>query len=235
MRLACERSLQRLGTDRIDFYQLHNPRLEAIRDDALFAGLDELRREGKILTYGVALGPAIDRRQVAEATAAIQERGAHVQIIYNLLETMIGEPVFLVARERGACVFTRVPHSSGLLEGSYRETTSFGADDHRSFRVATDQKRKDWLLDGLKKVEKLEFLTRNTGRTLGQAAIQFVLAEPSVASVLPNIYNEQQLAEFAAAPKTPEFTREELAKIEELSKTDFGLKTPSPGDQTVLA
>ena len=221
IRLACERSLQRLKTDRIDFYQLHNPRLEAIRNDEIFTTLHELHEAGKILSFGVALGPAIDRRQIAESIAAIEERGAHIQIIYNLLEQMIGEPVFPVARQHPVNVFTRVPHSSGLLEGAFSETTTFSKDDHRSFRVKDDAGRKAWLVDGLKKVEQLAFLTNR--RTIGQAAIKFILAEPSIGSILPNIYNEQQLADFAGAPDTPDLTSEELARIGELVRTNFGL------------
>jgi aryl-alcohol dehydrogenase-like predicted oxidoreductase len=226
VRVACERSLQRLKTDRIDLYQLHNPRLDAIRNDELFATLHTLRDEGKIRAFGVALGPAIDRRQIDEGTAAIRERGAHVQIIYNLLEQMLGEAIFPVAREHDVCVVTRVPHSSGLLEGRFSAQTTFSKDDHRSFRVADDQKRKAWLLDGLKKVEQLSFLTGETGRTIAQTAIKFILAEPSVASALPNIYDETQLAEFAAAPDTPDLSAEELRRIAELYATNFGLPAP---------
>jgi aryl-alcohol dehydrogenase-like predicted oxidoreductase len=227
IRLTCERSLERLHTDRMDLYQLHNPRLDTIRNDDVFTTLHQLRDEGKILSFGVALGPAIDKRQIDEGIAAIRERGAHVQVIYNLLEQVLGEQIFPVARQHNACVFTRVPHSSGLLEGSYSEKTTFSKDDHRSFRVADDEKRKAWLLEGLKKVEQLSFLTQNTGRTLGQAAIKFVLAEPSVASVLPNIYNEQQLAEFAAAPDAPDLTAEELARVENLRARNFGIDRPA--------
>lgn len=226
IRLACEKSLARLNTDRIDFYQLHNPRLDTIRNDDVFTTLHELRDEGKILSFGVALGPAIDKRQIDEGIAAIRERGAHVQIIYNLLEQMLGTPIFPVARQHDACVFTRVPHSSGLLEGSYSEATTFSKDDHRSFRVADDEKRKAWLLEGLKKVETISFLTQGTGRTLSQAAIKFILAEPSIASVLPNIYNEKQLMEFAAAPGTPDLTAQELARVSELYDRSFGVAQP---------
>jgi len=221
--LACERSLKRLQTDRIDFYQLHNPRIETIRNDEVFDTLRELREAGKILTFGVALGPAIDRRQIAEGVAALRERGAHVQIIYNLFERMIGEPIFPAARECGLNVFTRVPHCSGLLEGNYSERTTFGKDDHRTFRVADDEKRKAWLLDGLKKVEQISFLAQNTGRTLGQAAIQFILSEPSICSVLPNIYNEQQLREFAGASDTSPLTPAELVALTELHSKNYGL------------
>ena len=223
IRMACEQSLRRLKTDRIDFYQLHNPRVDTIRNDDVFRALEELRSAGKILAFGAALGPAIDRRQIAEGIAALRERGAHVQIIYNLFEQMIGEPIFPVAEECNLNVFTRVPHCSGLLEGVYSERTTFSKDDHRSFRVADDEKRKAWLLDGLKKVENISFLTRDTGRTLGQAAIKFILAEPSIGSVLPNIYNEQQLREFAAAPDTPDLTADELATLSELHTRNYGL------------
>src|SRR5579871_5018083 len=223
IRMACEKSLGRLKTDRIDFYQLHNPRIDTIRNDDVFRTLEELRDNGKILAFGVALGPAIDRRQIAEGIAALRERGAHVQIIYNLFEQMIGGPIFPVAQECNLNVFTRVPHCSGLLEGVYSQGTTFSKDDHRSFRVADDEKRIAWLLDGLKKVEQLSFLTADTGRTLGQAAIKFILAESTIGSVLPNIYNEQQLREFAAAPDAPDLTAAELSALSELHTKNYGL------------
>lgn len=223
IRMACEQSLQRLQTDRIDFYQLHNPRLDAIRNDEIFATLEALKREGKILTYGTALGPAIDRRQIDEGIATITERNAHTQIIYNLLEQMLGEKILPVARANGKVnVFVRVPHSSGLLEGAFDENTSFDKNDHRSFRVSDDARRKAWLLDGLNKVEQLAFLTKDTGRTMGQAAIKFILAEPSIGSVLPNIYNDRQLLEFAAAADTPDLTTAELERVAELCRANFG-------------
>ena len=58
-------------------------------------------------------------------------------------------------------------------------------------------------MDGVKKIAKLRFLTEGTGRTLGQAAIQFLLAQPNYASALPNIYDEPLLVEMAGASDTP--------------------------------
>lgn len=226
IRTACERSLQRLQTDRIDLYQLHNPRLATIRTDDIFDTLDALKREGKILAYGTALGPAIDARQIDEAIASITERNAPPQIIYNLLEQMLGEKILPVAHAHGATnVFVRVPHSSGLLEGSYDETTTFAPNDHRSFRLTNDARRNAWLLAGLKKVKQLAFLTSPAGRTIGQAALQFILAESTVGSVLPNIYTAAQLAEFAAAVDTAPLSAAELASIAKLSANNFGLPT----------
>ena len=221
---ACEESLRRLATDRIDLYQLHNPRVDALAKDDLFAALEELKAEGKIRHYGVALGPAIDIRQAEEGAVAFRARRmASVQIIYNLLEQMLGTDVFAAAREVGGGVMCRVPHASGLLEGSYTADTEFAPGDHRNFRVSTNEKRKAWLEDGLKKIETLDFLIKGTGRTLGQAALQWLWAEPLMATALPNIYDEKQLEEFCAAPDTPPLTGEELAKVQELYARNFGL------------
>ncbi len=97
----------------------------------------------------------------------------------------------------------RVPHSSGMLEGHYTAETVFPENDHRRHRP------RSWLINGIKKVEQLRFLER-PDRTLGQAAIQWLLAEPRVMTVLPNIYDRDQLREFAAAPDAPALTPEEL-------------------------
>ena len=56
---ALNKSLERLQTDYVDVYGLHNPKLKHIRDDSIFAKLDEKISEGKIKTYQSALGPAI--------------------------------------------------------------------------------------------------------------------------------------------------------------------------------
>lgn len=224
VRRACEESLTRLGTDRIDLYQLHNPRLDALCRDDLFAALDDLKAAGKIRHYGAALGPALDVRQAEEGVAAFATRGmASVQIIFNLLEQVLGPDVLSAARASGGGVMCRVPHASGLLEGSYTAETEFAPGDHRNFRVNTSEKRKQWLEDGLQKVEALDFLIKGTGRTLGQAALQWLWSEPLLATALPNIYDEKQLEEFCAAPDAPPLTPDELAKIRDLYAHGFGL------------
>ena len=97
----------------------------------------------------------------------------------------------------------------------------FAENDHRRHRP------KEWLTEGLRKVETLGFLTE--GRTLGQAAIQWLLAEPAVTTVLPNIYNSEQLREFAAAPDTPELTASELEHVAELYASDFAAEPAATG------
>jgi aryl-alcohol dehydrogenase-like predicted oxidoreductase len=150
---------------------------------------------------------------------AMHERDlAGVQMIYNLLEQDPGRALIEAARETDTSLIVRVPHSSGMLEGKYTEETIFAKNDHRRHRP------KEWLLGGLQKVEQLGFLTGSDERTLGQAALKFVLATPEIISTLPNIYDDEQLDEFAAAPDTPDLTDDELARVAELYEDNFGLE-----------
>ena len=218
LEFALGESLKRLETDRIDLYQLHNPRIDVIQRSEVFEMLDRFKQEGKIRAYGVALGPAINSRQIDEGKAAIQERRVDsVQIIYNLLEQMLGEALFPVARDSSSTFLVRVPHASGLLDGTVTAESVFGPSDHRYHRVSTDDRKRQWQEEGLKKVERLDFLTKGTGRTLGQAALKFILSEPSVASVLPNLYNERLLVEFSGESEVPDLTSEELSRISNLA------------------
>ena len=229
VRFALEESLKRLQTDHVDIYQLHNPRLDAMQRDDLFAELEALKTQGKIRAYGPALGPAIAERQIEEGAYAIERRGVDiVYIIYNLLEQMLGQGLFEKGRRAGTGFLVRVPHASGLLDGSVTESTVFGENDHRAHRVSTDEKKKLWQTDGLKKVQQLSFLTEGAGRTLAQAALKFILAEPAITSVLPNIYNERALREFAAAPDGVDISPQGYERVQRLYADNFGLETADP-------
>jgi aryl-alcohol dehydrogenase-like predicted oxidoreductase len=219
---ATDAALKRLKTDRIDLLQLHNIRMEQIYDDALWTTLKKLKSAGKIRYYGIALGPAIG--WLYEGINSIRERDiTSVQHIYNMLEQHPGRAMHEAATEAGkdTMFLIRVTHSSGMLEGKYTAETTFPPTDHRSHRP------RSWLLNGIKKIDNLRFL-ENSERTLGQAALQWLLADERVASTLPNIYNEEQLIEFAKAPETPALTADEMAKIDDLYSDNFGLEPEEP-------
>jgi aryl-alcohol dehydrogenase-like predicted oxidoreductase len=225
---ALEESLRRLRTDYIDVYLLHNPRFWAIESEELFEALEAHRRSGKIRHYGVTMGPAIGWE--AEGVAALEQRDISVfQMIHNLLEQDPGRRFLEAAERREAGVLVRVPHSSGMLEGKYTAETTFSPKDHRSHRP------KEWLADGLKKLEQLRFLDEGTGRTIGQAAIQYLLAHPRIVSVLPNIYDSEQLQEFAEAPDTLPLSAEDVARVDALYDDNFGLPWTQGAAEAVAA
>ncbi|MEY2616276.1 MAG: hypothetical protein QOH78_2049 [Verrucomicrobiota bacterium] len=219
---ATEAALQRLKTNRIDLLQLHNIRMEQISGDAIWETLENLRDRGLIRYYGIALGPAIG--WLYEGVNCVKERSVtSVQHIYNLLEQLPGAAIQDAAREPGkeTMFMIRVPHSSGMLEGNYTAETTFPANDHRNHRPRA------WLINGVKKVEQLRFLER-PNRTLGQAALLWLLKDPLVASTLPNIYNEKQLTEFATISECPELTDEEMDQIAALYTANFGVEDELP-------
>ena len=227
IREAVEKALARLKTDRIDVLQLHNIRMEQVEDDALWALMEKLMTEGKIRSYGAALGPAIG--WLYEGVDCVQRRRPHVlQHIYNTLEPHPGRQIMdegeaTATAEKPARTryLIRVTHSSGMLEGKYTVDTTFPPTDHRSHRP------RSWLLNGLKKIETLKFLV-GPDRTLGQAALQWLLADERVACCLPNIYEEEQIREFAAAPETPRLTADDLQRIEKLARDNFGIEGETP-------
>jgi aryl-alcohol dehydrogenase-like predicted oxidoreductase len=114
------------------------------------------------------------------------------------------------------CVFNiRVTHASGMLEGKYTEDTVFPPNDHRRHRP------RSWLVNGLRKIRTLEFLTARM--TLGQAALKWLLAEPRVVSTLPNIYDAEQLGEFAGAIDLDDLSADALDRVARLAAENFGV------------
>jgi len=253
IRFACEQSLKRLGTDHIAIYQPHNPRVTTLMQDEHWETLEELKKEGKISSYGPSLGPAIGWRDEGIYSTAM--RNAPVtQMIYNVLEQDPGRE-FILAAERGAsyagvadamrgetnkkvCTPTsafdhgfrawkanpdeqfliRVTHSSGMLEGKYTLDTKFDESDHRSHRP------RSWLVEGIQKVEHLTPFCESRGVTIGQLALLWLYAHPSILSALPNIYNEEQLDEFAGASDHTPLNDEEMERIHELYVRNFDVK-----------
>jgi aryl-alcohol dehydrogenase-like predicted oxidoreductase len=215
VRFALEQSLSRLNTDHIDLWQLHNVRMDAAYNDDLWATLAELKQEGKVRHIGAAMGPA--NGWLEDGLVFLQSRPiSSIHIIYNILEQHPGEDFLLHAPD--ACgVMVRVPHSSGMLEGHYTEDTVFEPNDHRRHRPRT------WLIEGVQKIESLRFLESEYGMTLGQASIKWLTSHPKVTTVLPNIYDEAQLKEFAEASEKPEISAADLVRIRGLYEQNFGV------------
>lgn len=215
VRFALEQSLQRLNTDRIDLWQLHNVRMDAAYNDDLWATIAELKAEGKVRHVGAAMGPA--NGWLEDGLVFLQNRPiTAIHIIYNILEQHPGED-FVLHTPDTCGVMVRVPHSSGMLEGRYTADTQFAPNDHRRHRPRT------WLIEGVQKIETLRFLERDYGMTLGQASIKWLTSHPKVTTVLPNIYDEGQLKEFAEASDKPELSAADLVRIRDLYEQNFGV------------
>jgi aryl-alcohol dehydrogenase-like predicted oxidoreductase len=216
VRSALEGSLRRLGTEHVDLYQLHNPRADAVESDETFEALEELKAEGKIRHYGVALGPAIGWRE--EGLRAIATRDiTSVQTVYNLLEQDPGRDLLAAAAEHGVGVMARVPTSSGLLDDNLTPDTRFPEGDHRRHRP------REWLIEGLQKIERIRFLCDQRGRTMAQAALRFIL-DSGATTVIPTITSRAELREYAAAAEVAALSAEELRRVSELYARNFDVE-----------
>jgi aryl-alcohol dehydrogenase-like predicted oxidoreductase len=206
VRAQLEASLRRLGTDFIDLYQLHNARIEPILEDSLWDELERLKAEGKVRELGVALGPAIG--WVEEGVHAVRERPiVSLQTVFNVLEQ---EPGLTFAAEPHVAhgqvgLISRVPHASDTLSGKVTPDTVFPKEDHRSHR------NRENMLDNFEKAEALTFLWEETNRTIGQAAIAGILANPAFTTVLPTCVTTDEVHEYAAASDLPLSSNEKSA------------------------
>jgi aryl-alcohol dehydrogenase-like predicted oxidoreductase len=232
VRRACEASLHRLATDRIDFYQLHNARLTAIQRDDTFAALEDLRSEGKVRHYGVAVGPDIG--WLEEGLYTLRERCIPAQIIYSILEQDPASEFIKAAEEEQVGLISRVPHASGMLDGTYTKDTviekaPFDKGDHRAFR------RAKWMNDSIHKLKLLDFLFQGKDATVGQIAVKFCLVPRIVASVLPTMTTMAQLEEYARAPDIAELPKNELDQLSALYAQNFGLADREPLKSSVGA
>jgi aryl-alcohol dehydrogenase-like predicted oxidoreductase len=212
---ALDRSLERLGTDHVEVLQLHNANVEEV-DDAVLGWLDDVRGSRADAT-GWALGPSIG--WLAEGDRAITEEFDAVQIVFNLLEQDIGRHFIDTIQRTGSetSLIPRVPHSSGLLNEQVTPETELAEGDHRGHRPDA------WYETGWEKVEALRFLERDGDRTMGQAALQWLLAHTEVATVTPTFRSTADIEEWAAAPDTPALTSDELGRVAELAEEDFGV------------
>lgn len=222
VKYACEQSLRRLGTDYIDLYQAHNIKLLDLERDELFETLEQLQFEGKIRHYGVALGPDIGWVEEGEYTLT-QRQVASAQVIYSIMEQDPAKHFIRLAEENEVGLLSRVPHASNTLTGEFDDgLPTFDTDDHRAHR------KNEWLEEAMRKVARVRFLVQEDTRTMAQSAIQFVLKQPSIISVLPNFTNLSELKEYTSALETPEISDEEQTKLDELWEHGFDISEPEP-------
>jgi aryl-alcohol dehydrogenase-like predicted oxidoreductase len=216
IRTAFDRSLDRLDMDYVDVLMLHNANVDEVTPDVLET-LDELREEGKVEAIGWALGPSIG--WLAEATEAVEREFDALQLVFNMFEQVPGRHAIEEVRRLDAdtSILPRVPHSSGLLNEQVTPETELGEDDHRAYRPD------EWYETGWEKVENVRFLERDGARTMGQAAIQYLLSFDEVASVTPTFRTADDIDEWGGAPDTPALSAEEQERVEALYEDNFGI------------
>jgi len=220
VRYALGQSLERLETDYIDLYSLHNPKMDTIQNDSVFRLLNQLIGEGKIRHYGAALGPAIGWKD--EGILAMKNRNVTaIQTVYNILEQDPGQDFFKVANEMDVGVLVRVPDASGVLTGKVDANTVIGKDDHRSHR------KREFIIQAMKKVDNLKPFAESKGWNITELAIKFILSEKTVSSVLPTVTSIEELEMFANISDGKYLDEREYAEVKEMYNNNFYVKISS--------
>jgi aryl-alcohol dehydrogenase-like predicted oxidoreductase len=209
---ALEHSLQRLGTDYVDLYQLHNPPLALMGDPATYDVLDRLQAENKVRHYGVSV------HQPMEAITAIQiGMPTVIQLPFSLFRQEWIQEVFPLAEKYRVGLIVREPLANGMLTGKYAEDTTF---PHGDFR---HQWPPEMVQTQVRAAARLASLLVQDGRTLAQAALKFVLAFPEVGVTIPGAKTPAQAEENLGTAEAPDLTPDEIAKARQLYENRFDL------------
>ncbi|MBU4336895.1 MAG: aldo/keto reductase [Actinobacteria bacterium] len=202
-----DRSRANLGVDRLDLVQLHCPPTSVLLAEETYDALDTLVAEGRIAAYGASV------ETVEEALAVIARPNvASVQIICNVFRRKPLEQVLPAAAAAGVAIIVRVPLASGLLSGRYDETTTFAADDHRTFNRHGEAFDVGETFSGVPfevgvaAAREVAAFTP-AGATTAQLALRWLIDQPGVSTVIPGARTPEQARANAAA--------EQLAPLDE--------------------
>lgn len=210
-----DRSRENLGVDTLDLVQLHCPPTPVFSADATYDALDTLVEEGRIGAYGVSV------ETCTEALTAIARPSlASVQIIVNAFRRKPLEEVLPAAVAAGVAIIARVPLASGLLSGKYDESTTFAANDHRTYNRAGEAFDVGETFAGVpfdvgvaaaREISAL--VPEGSGATTSQLALRWILDQPGITTVIPGARNPEQARSNAAAASLPPLTPEQSARF----------------------
>jgi len=214
VRSAVEDSLRRLGTDRIDLYQLHAPDPTVPIAETLGA-LDELVRAGKVREIGCSNFGAeqIDEAAQVGADSGIA-RFVSVQNEYSLLQRAPEQGVLDACERHGLAFLPYFPLASGLLTGKYRRDEEPPAGT-RLAAMPAERRERALSAGRFDRVEKLSAWVEPRGRTLLELAFAWLLARPAVASVIAGATKPEQVHANAGAAEWS-LTDDELREIDVL-------------------
>ncbi|MCU1394317.1 MAG: aldo/keto reductase [Ilumatobacteraceae bacterium] len=209
IRESAEGSLRRLGTDHIDLYYQHYPDADAPIEEVLEA-LNELVVAGKVLHIANSNDSGA---QIAEAAASSAAHGwaafSGTQIEWSLLAREVEASIVPAAADAGLGVVPYFPLASGVLTGKYRR----GEEYPEGTRLAASSYFGKWATDeNFAKVDGYIAFAAESGHTVTELAIGWLLAQPTVTSVIAGATKVEQItANVAAAGWT--LTADEAAAV----------------------
>jgi len=210
IRMATERSLERLGVERFDLLMLHNPDRTGYTSESVWKGMQALREAGLTRLLGVAPGPANGfTLDLIDCMERFGELIDWAMIILSPMEPWPGELVLDAAGTHDVKLITRVVDYGGLFHDDVRAGHEFAQYDHRKFRP------EGWVQAGVEKLERMRPYAERHQLTPLQLACQWNLAHPAVRCVAPTLIQESGPSPTSGldAPRPIEDKRAELASL----------------------
>ena len=217
VRMATERSLERVGADSFDLLLLHNPDRIGYTSARVWAALEEVRAAGLTRLLGVAPGPANGfTLDLIECFERFGDSIDWAMIILNPLEPWPGELALPAARRHGVKLITRVVDYGGLFHDDVLPDHDFARHDHRLFRP------EGWIDAGRERLDRVRPIAERHGLSLLQLACLWNLAHDPVACVAPTLIQEpgggarpieDKRAELAAVPAEDRLSADEVDAI----------------------
>jgi aryl-alcohol dehydrogenase-like predicted oxidoreductase len=216
---AAEDSLRRLKTDRIDLYQIHMQDIDTPEDETLRA-LDDLVRAGKVLYLGASNYAAYrltDSQWIAKTEHL--HRFVALQMQYSLLVRDLEREHVPVCRQFGLGILPWSPLASGFLSGKY-------AKDQPPPAGVRLEKWKDRFADfgnerGWRTLDAVKAVAREKGTTAAAVSLAWLLAKPTVSSVIFGARSIEQLADDLKAVEV-KLSAEDVKRLDEASAFELG-------------
>lgn len=209
IRLAVEASLRRLGTDRIDLYQLHTPDPNVPISDTL-GTLGDLVREGKVREIGCS---NFWLEQLRQAEGAARGTGAHfvsVQNQFSMVKRDVEQEILPECESTGLAFLPYFPLASGLLSGKFRQ----GQPIPEGTRLSGGARSQELLTQhNLALVEELVHFAEARGHTILDLAFSWLLSHKPVASVIAGAMKPEQVRANAGTARW-QLSDAELAEVD---------------------
>jgi aryl-alcohol dehydrogenase-like predicted oxidoreductase len=216
IRKAIDASLTRLGTDYLDLYYLHMPDYDTPIEETLET-MEELVRAGKLRFPAVSNYAAW---QVAEILWICEKRGYHPYFIsqpmYNLIARGIEDEYLPFCQRFGVAVVPYNPLAGGLLTGKHSRqggpTPGTRFDGNKMYQA------RYWLDDDFAAVEELRSIAAEAGKTLVELALQWLLTQPAVDSIILGASRLEQLQENLKAAESARLDKSVLERCDAVWK-----------------
>lgn len=192
-----ESSLKNAGLPSFDLMQLHTWEDGWLHDDRWIAKLTELKSQGLIHAIGLSLNRWEPWNGVQAVRSGLIDA---VQVIYNIFDQNPQDELFPACREHNVAVIARVPFDEGTLTGTLTLDSRWPQGDWRNTYFVPEN-----LKASVERADRLKPLV-SAGMTMTEMALRFILAEPTVSTIIPGMRKVRHVESNLAASDAPPLT-----------------------------